>query len=144
MKKEAFVWPVRVYYEDTDAGGVVYYANYLKFMERARTEMLRSLGFEQDVLRHTQGIVFAVHSLCADYHKPARFNDALEVTCRIVSLKRASLDFAQQVRRAGEAEPVLLCSARVRVACLQADRFSACAIPKAMRHTLQAEYSCGS
>lgn len=142
MKKAAFVWPVRVYYEDTDAGGVVYYANYLKFMERARSEMLRSLGVEQDVLRRQQGILFAVHSLCVDYHKPARFNDALEVTCQIVSLKRASLDFAQQVRRAGEVE--VLCDARVRVACLRAERFSACAIPEALRQTLQAEYSCGS
>ncbi len=70
-----FVWPVRVYYEDTDSGGVVYYANYLKFMERARTEWLRARGFEQDVLLGEHRLMFAVRSLSVDYHRPARFND---------------------------------------------------------------------
>ena len=75
-----FVWPVRVYYEDTDTAGVVYYANYLKFMERARTEWLRNFGFEQDVLIHDEKVIFVVRSVAVDYHLPAVFNDALEVT----------------------------------------------------------------
>ncbi|MBN8772080.1 MAG: YbgC/FadM family acyl-CoA thioesterase, partial [Thiobacillus sp.] len=73
----AFVWPVRVYWEDTDAGGVVYYANYLKFMERARSEWLRAFGFEQDVLRDEPGIVFVVRRVEIDYLSPARFNEQL-------------------------------------------------------------------
>ena len=72
-----FVWPVRVYWEDTDAGGVVYYANYLKFMERARSEWLRVLGFEQDVLRDDAGVVFVVRRVEIDYLSPARFNDQI-------------------------------------------------------------------
>lgn len=78
-----FHWPVRVYYEDTDSGGVVYYANYLKFMERARTEWLRSLGFEQDVLNAQHGIIFAVRSVTVEYLRPARFNDLLSVGVRL-------------------------------------------------------------
>ena len=74
-----FVWPVRVYYEDTDTGGVVYYANYLRFMERARTEWLRSLGFEQDALAREAGVIFAVRSAALEYLRPARFNDLLQV-----------------------------------------------------------------
>ncbi len=70
-----FTFPVRIYYEDTDSGGVVYYANYLKFMERARTEWLRALGFEQDQLLEQEGVIFAVRSVTVDYNAPARFND---------------------------------------------------------------------
>ena len=77
VSENEFLWPIRVYYEDTDSGGVVYYANYLKFMERARTEMLRSLGFEQDQLIEDLGIIFVVHSLSVQYKKPAIFNDEL-------------------------------------------------------------------
>jgi hypothetical protein len=78
-----FRWPVRVYYEDTDSGGVVYYANYLRFMERARTEWMRQLGFEQDALIRDKGILFAVRSASLDYLRPARFNDLLEVSVRL-------------------------------------------------------------
>ncbi|MGZ4992514.1 MAG: YbgC/FadM family acyl-CoA thioesterase, partial [Methylobacter sp.] len=73
MKK--FIWPIRVYYEDTDAGGVVFYANYLKFFERARTEMLRAIGYEQDELIANEGIIFVVRSVQVDYLSPARFNE---------------------------------------------------------------------
>ena len=117
MTTPVFSWPVRVYYEDTDSGGVVYYANYLKFLERARTEWLRSLGCEQDQLRARCGQVFVVRGLSIDYYRPARFNDQLEVDTRVVGLRRASLEFLQQVRRpAGASGP--LCEARVRVACV--------------------------
>ena len=86
-----FRWPVRVYYEDTDSGGVVYYANYLRFMERARTEWMRTLGFEQDALIRNPGILFAVRSASLEYLRPARFNDLLEVSVRLCERRRASL-----------------------------------------------------
>ena len=114
-----FRWPVRVYYEDTDAGGVVYYANYLKFMERARTEWLRHLGFEQDRLVREQGILFAVTEVALRYLSPARFNDALSVTARVVERRRASLQCAQTVYREDQA----LCAGRIRIACLDAANF---------------------
>ncbi len=114
-----FLWPVRVYYEDTDAGGVVYYANYLRFMERARTEWLRSLGFEQDRLIAEQGIVFAVRAVSLDYLKPARFNDTLQISVTLSDRGRASMSFAQEVRRCGD--PVqTLARGQVRIACLDA------------------------
>ncbi|ADJ27108.1 tol-pal system-associated acyl-CoA thioesterase [Nitrosococcus watsonii] len=122
-----FVWPVRVYYEDTDSGGVVYYANYLKFMERARTEWLRSLGFEQDVLLNQQGVLFVVRSLRLDYLRPGRFNDWLQVHSHLLKRGRASLTFSQTVRRG---EETLLCQAEVKVACLNAQTFHPCPIPK--------------
>ncbi len=122
-----FTWPVRVYYEDTDSGGVVYYANYLKFMERARTERLRALGFEQDSLRSEQGILFTVHSIQVDFRQPAHFNDALEVSAGIGEQRRASLTFDQQVCRRGES--TVLCSGKIRVACVDADSFRPAPIP---------------
>lgn len=123
-----FVWPVRVYYEDTDSGGVVYYANYLKFMERARTEWLRARGFEQDVLLRDRRVLFAVRTLSMDYHRPARFNDLLEVVSRIVEVGGASLTFAQSIRRANSTE--VLCGARVKVACIDAENFRARRLPR--------------
>jgi len=106
----------RVYYEDTDSAGVVYYANYLKFMERSRTEWLRSLGFEQDVLREREGVIFAVCRAEIEYRKPAVFNDLLTVTADLSGNGKASLDFAHRMVRA--ADGVLCCSATVKVACL--------------------------
>ncbi len=109
-----FHWPVRVYYEDTDAGGVVFYANYLRFFERARTEMLRSLGFEQDQLINEQQLIFVVRSVQVDYLKPARFNDSLDVSAEIVLAKKVSFDFEQLITRDNE----LLCKGNVRIVCL--------------------------
>ncbi len=123
-----FEWPVRVYYEDTDNGGVVYYANYLRFMERARTEYLRSLGFEQDQLIRENDILFAVRSMKIDYHAPARFNDRLSVSVDILKRSRASLTFAQIVTRA-DGSGAELCSAEVNVACLAASTFRPQALP---------------
>lgn len=124
-----FYWPVRVYYEDTDSGGVVYYANYLRFMERARTEYLRSLGFEQDRLQREAGIIFAVRSVNIEYLRPARFNMELEVSARVVSAGRASLEFEQQVLEAGRRDAPL-CAGRIRIACLDAGSFRPRAIPE--------------
>ena len=122
-----FLWPVRVYYEDTDSGGVVYYANYLKFMERARTEMLRSFGFEQDQLKQERGLIFAVHSVSVKYEKPAVFNDELMITTRLSTLRRASLGFTQVIHR--QSDQLQLCTASIVVACLDAEKFSARAMP---------------
>ena len=128
-----FYWPVRVYYEDTDSGGVVYYANYLKFLERGRSEWLRSLGIEQDVLRDQSGLIFAVRSISLDYRLPARFNEQLYVSVMIKQQARASLVFAQQVLRLADGEvkqgveitiekqlATVLCEGEVKVACLDA------------------------
>jgi len=114
----SFVLPVRVYYEDTDAAGVVYYANYLRFCERARTEWLRALGFEQQAMMLTIGTAFVVRSVQADYLVPARLDDALDVVTRIATLRRASLLFDQEVRRQGQ----LLFTAQVLVACIDTHR----------------------
>jgi acyl-CoA thioester hydrolase len=124
----AFAWPVRVYYEDTDAGGVVYYANYLRFLERARTEWLRALGFEQDALASDAGVIFAVRRVEVDYLKPARFNDALTVHVRLAERGRASLVFAQEIRRGDE----VLVKGMVKIACLEAASFRPAPIPAAI------------
>ncbi len=121
-----FIWPVRVYYEDTDSGGVVYHANYLKFMERARTEWLRALGFEQDTLKNEQGIIFAVRAISVDFRKPARFNQLLEVSAKVIQHGKASLSFEQHIRHNNE----LLCSGQVRLACLDAATLKAHPIPR--------------
>lgn len=125
---EPFSLPVRVYYEDTDAGGVVYYANYLRFMERARTEWLRRIGIEQDRLRAEHGVIFVVVSAEIQYQLPARFNDALDVSVTITELKNASLIFAQTVTRGDD----LLCQATVRVGCVRAETLRPSRLPKAV------------
>lgn len=129
---DEFTWPVRVYYEDTDAGGVVYYANYLRFMERARTEWLRALGFEQDALRE-QGYLFAVKNVAIDYRLPAKFNNQLEVTSRISGLGRASITFTQQVVR----QQACLADASIVVVCLDAALFRPKALPDQLKKELQ-------
>lgn len=121
-----FVWPVRVYWEDTDAGGVVYYANYLKFLERARSEWLRSLGFEQDELAARDGVLFVVRRVEADYLRPARFNDMLAVSSRLLDVGRASLEMTQTILRGAER----LLEARVRAACVNVSDFRPMRIPK--------------
>ncbi|MES9947380.1 MAG: tol-pal system-associated acyl-CoA thioesterase [Candidatus Thiodiazotropha sp.] len=123
-----FVWPIRVYYEDTDAGGVVYYTNYLKFMERARTEWLRSLGFEQDLLLQQDGIIFAVRQVELGYHAPARFNDNLEVIARLSQKGRASLTFFQEVVRPSDSQ--LLCRGTIKIACVNMETMRPTPIPK--------------
>lgn len=123
-----FDWPVRVYYEDTDSGGVVYHSNYLNFMERARTEWLRALGFEQDRLRTEQHCLFAVHSMQLTFRRPARFNDALLIRSQLKKAAGASMLFEQFIYRGEE----LLCDATVRIACLDAASFRPKSIPKSI------------
>jgi acyl-CoA thioester hydrolase len=123
-----FSWPVRVYYEDTDLGGVVYYANYLKFLERARTEWLRSLGFAQTELAAAHGVVFVVRSIGLDYLKPARFDDSLEVTVEIADTGASRIGLAQRVRRGAED----LVTADVDIACVHTATFRPARIPGAI------------
>lgn len=121
-----FLWPVRIYYEDTDAGGVVFYANYLKFYERARTEMLRAMGYEQDELIVNAGIIFVVRSVKVDYLRSAKFNELLQVSAEVTIVKPASLVFEQDITRDEE----LLSKATIRIACLDADSMRPKIIPE--------------
>ena len=121
--------PCRVYFEDTDAGGVVYYANYLKFYERARTEFLRELGYQQDVLLQ-QNIVFVVRQIAVDYIQSASFNAMLRVDTRIEQLKKASVVFRQEIFQQDADGDTLVNRAEVKVACVSADAFKPTAIPK--------------
>ena len=124
-------WPVRVYWEDTDAGGVVYYANYLKFMERARSEWLRSLGFDQNQLRNEQGIVFVVRQATIEYLKPARYDDLLMVSAKLKQTGRASLVISQTIERED-----LLTTAEITLACVNAQSFKPVRIPDEMLQAL--------
>jgi acyl-CoA thioester hydrolase len=126
--------PVRVYYEDTDAGGVVYYANYLKYLERGRTDCLRALGVEQRRLAEETGIAFMVRAIQVEYLRPARLDDELFVTTAIEAQGRAQVTFAQTVRRA---DTVLL-TARVRVACIELARNRPTALPDGLHQKLKA------
>lgn len=136
MKSE-FIWPIRVYYEDTDAGGVVYYANYLKFYERARSEWLNALKIDQPRLLNEQ-IVFVVRKAEVDYIKPARLNDNLQITTRINRLKAVSIDFEQQISIVNsDEEPVIINRSKIKVACLKLDSFVPCRIPIQVKEELQ-------
>ena len=123
----AFTWDVRVYYEDTDAGGIVYYANYLKFFERARTEWLRRLGVDQHTLLREQNAMFVVKNVSAEYHAPAKLDDALKLTLSVVKIGKASVLFLQQAWCDGR----LLNTAHVKIACVDA-ALRPCPIPVAV------------
>lgn len=129
-----FSIPVRVYVEDTDAGGIVYYVNYLKYMERARTELLRSLGYEKPAV-FREGLMFVVKSMQIEYHSAAVLDDSLRATARIVKVGRASLLMEQQVRR--EVDEQLLCGGQVKIACITQGERSAAAMPDAMYQQLK-------
>lgn len=129
-----FTYPVRIYYEDTDAGGVVYHANYLKFFERARTEMLRAVGYEQDQLKTEAGIIFVVRSVQIDYLRSARFNELLQIHNEVIETKKASFTFSQQLNRDTE----VLCTAIIRIACLDAQTMRPKAIPEYLLESLSA------
>ena len=120
-----FSWRVRVYYEDTDAGGVVFYANYLKFFERARSEWLRAAGVQQQALMDTDAVMFVVTSTAVDYHAPAQLDDELKLTVVVERLGRASVQFIQQAQRGEQ----LLTSGRIKVACVDVESFRPRPIP---------------
>lgn len=132
-----FDWPIRVYYEDTDAGGVVYHSQYLNFCERARTEWLRSLQFEQTWLKNTLDVIFVVRDLSIDYKKPARFDDQLIVSSQVSKLGHASLIFTQNIYCHSE----LIVSLNVKVASVSASTFNPVAIPIIVKEKL-AEFVC--
>ena len=133
MSDTVFEFPVRVYYEDTDAGGIVYYANYLKFFERARTEWLRALGIEQDLLL-SKNVAFVVTQVLMDNKKPAKFNELLTVSSQISTLKQASLVFDQQIHNVADD---LVCSAQIKVACIALQEMKARAIPAEVAEVLK-------
>ena len=128
-----FSHPVRIYWEDTDAGGVVYHAQYLAFLERARSEWMRAQGYGQELLRQKHDLLFAVRAMQLDFLKPARLDDALAVTATLRECRRASVIFAQEIRRGEER----LLTATVRVAALGTD-FRPTAIPQSLYDELNA------
>lgn len=127
-----FSWRTRVYWEDTDGGGVVYYANYLKFMERARTEWLRTLGHSQGELAEKHGFVFAVAEVQLNYRKPARLDDELLVTCVPVPEGRVSIRFKQTITRADK-NAAVIADGEVRVVCVDAKSFRPRGLPDFVR-----------
>lgn len=124
---------MRVYYEDTDAGGVVYHSNYLNFMERARTEWLRQMGFEQTYLKDVLNIVFVVHSMQIAFKKPARFNDLLTITSNLAKTGRSSFEFFQKIT----INQQILVEAQVKVACVDAMSFKPVGIPEQIRSKME-------
>ena len=131
-----FSFPVRVYYEDTDAAGVVYYANYLKFMERARTEWLAALGFALAAFEREHGVAFVVHRAEIDFLAPARLNDVLDVTVEPAERGASRLVAMQEVRRG----PATLVRARVALACVDTARWKPARMPKPLQHALEATF----
>ena len=128
---EGFSAPMRIYWEDTDAAGIVFYANFLKFFERARTEWLRGLGFGQEALRR-DGVAFVVSETAVRYRRPARLDDVIDVSVEVVHLGQASLEIAQQAFRADE----LLADATIRIGCVDLGTFRPCRIPNDIRMSI--------
>ncbi len=149
LEPYTFSFPVRVYYEDTDSGGVVYYANYLKFLERARTEWLRAAGFEQPELLRDHNVIFVVRSVAIEYLRPAQFNDELTVTVRMEKLGRSTIEVFQTVERDApkvgnllssklDAELTLrLIEASVKIVCVDGASFKPVSIPPHIRQPLE-------
>ena len=126
--RPVFVWPVRVYWEDTDAGGVVYHASYLRFLERARTEWLRAQGLDQGRVRDRHGVVFVVRDVSVEFLQPARLDDELDVELVAAARRSASMTFSQRILR--RVDGAVLTTARVRAACVTAADFKPCRIPE--------------
>jgi tol-pal system-associated acyl-CoA thioesterase len=133
INPQLFYWPIRVYYEDTDAGGVVYHSQYLNFMERARTEWLRALGFEQAELRASFNILFVVHSMQIQFKKSARFDELLKVETRLAQLKLGSFECAQIIMR----EEEQLIQAQVKIACVDAVTYKPTGIPAPIKRSME-------
>ncbi|MCP8898223.1 tol-pal system-associated acyl-CoA thioesterase [Gilvimarinus xylanilyticus] len=131
MSEALFSLPVRVYIEDTDAGGIVYYVNYLKFMERSRTEFLRQYGYDKPAILD-DGKLLVVHRAEVDYKRSAKLDDLLEVTCELDTLARTNVIFRQRIFRGNE----LLCTGLIRIACVLPETMKPCAMPSAMRDKL--------
>lgn len=154
MEQQIFLWPLRVYYENTDAGGVVYHSQYLNFLERARSEWLRHLGVSQSALRQEQDIVFAVYKLTTTFQSPAHLDDVLSVSVRLSQLRAASLTFVQTIdyfpKELSVAAQVVtlpaydqlfsttaLVQAEVKISAVSASGFRPCAIPVALAEVIR-------
>lgn len=133
MNAENFSWPIRVYYEDTDSGGVVYHSNYLNFMERARTEWLRHAGIEQPQVKTELGIIFVVHSMSISFRSPAYFNDLLDIKSQLIRMGHGSIEFAQSIMRNNQ----VLLEADVKVACVDVATFKPTRIPSEIKQKLE-------
>ena len=131
--KQVFNWPIRVYYEDTDAGGVVYHAQYLNFMERARTEMLRHLGFEQSNLLQQYKCIFVVHSMQIQFKKSAKLDDLLEIACTLSKVGHGSVEFLQSILLNQQT----LVTALVKLACVDALTFKPNSVPLPINQIMQ-------
>lgn len=132
---QPFSLPIRVYIEDTDAGGIVYYVNYLKFMERSRTEFLRSFGYDKPAILDG-GLLLVVHSAQINYRRPARLDNLLSVTAQIHRLARTYIEFQQQVLRGEE----LVCEGLIRIACVDAESMKPKALPSRMYQQLEQSF----
>jgi acyl-CoA thioester hydrolase len=137
LSNQTFKWPVRVYYEDTDAGGVVYHSNYLNFMERARTEWLRHLGFEHNYLREQFNLVFVVHSVQITFKSPAKLNDLLTISSEIVKIGRGSFEFFQKITVNQQTQEQTLVEAQVKLACVDTLTFKPVGIPEQIREKME-------
>jgi acyl-CoA thioester hydrolase len=130
---KTFSFPVRIYFEDTDSGGVVYHSNYLKFMERARTEWLRSVGIDQHHLKYHAHIMFVVHRIDIQYKLPARFNDDLVVKSELLEIGSSKIEFRQMIYRDEE----MLIDANVDIACINSEKFKPVRIPSTVKQTME-------
>lgn len=128
-----FSWTIRIYYEDTDAGGIVFYANYLKFFERARTEWLRHAGFSQHVLVDKLGVLFVVKKAAVEYHAPAKLDDELKLVVVVERVGGASLQIRQEAWRIAEGPPILLAEGSVTLVCVNKEEIRPCPIPADIR-----------
>ena len=128
-----FTWTIRVYYEDTDTCGIVYYANYLKFFERARTEWLRSVGFEQQEMADERGLRFVISRVECEFKLPARLDDLIEIDVRVARLGNASMVFEQSAKR----DSAVLATARVRVGCIESDTLTPAPLPPELRAAVE-------
>lgn len=132
MTDTRFTLPVRIYYEDTDAGGVVYHANYLRYMERARTEWLRNIGYDLENIAQADNLLFVVAGMNIRYHRPARLSELINVSAQLTKMGRASLDIEHQINRDGE----LLCEAAVSLVTVRGDDFRPSPMPTPMKEEL--------
>jgi tol-pal system-associated acyl-CoA thioesterase len=139
LSNQTFSWPVRVYYEDTDAGGVVYHSQYLNFLERARTEWLRHLGFDHNNLRDEFELVFVVHSMQIQFKKPAKLDDLLTISSELIKIGRGSFEFFQKIQlyQTDNSNQKILIEAQVKLACVDTLTFKPMAIPAQIRQKLE-------
>ncbi|MEQ1598832.1 MAG: tol-pal system-associated acyl-CoA thioesterase [Methylotenera sp.] len=139
LSNQTFSWLTRVYYEDTDAGGVVYHSQYLNFLERARTEWLRHLGFDHNNLRDEFKLVFVVHSMQIQFKKPAKLDDLLTISSELIKIGRSSFEFFQKIQlyQEDKANQQTLLEARIKLACVDTITFKPIGIPEQIRQKME-------